>query len=208
MAIYSYIVTHDTGFSPNPFWGYCTLACCKPAIRRTAQAGDWVVGLTRKSHGNRMVYAMEVSEVLAYDRYFGDGRFQQKKPNFDSTKIVRRCGDNIYQPGPDGSYIQLRSMHSRSHGLDQDLETKAHDLGGRNALVSHRFWYFGSQAINLPDGLSCLVAGRGHRKLESESVITALKAFLRRRGEGVAAPPHAWRAKDRSWHSEGACGSS
>ena len=21
---------HDTGFAPNPFWGYCTLAVCTP----------------------------------------------------------------------------------------------------------------------------------------------------------------------------------
>jgi hypothetical protein len=46
MKLYCYIVTHDTGFSPNPFHGYCTLACCKPTIRRTAKEGDWVVGLT------------------------------------------------------------------------------------------------------------------------------------------------------------------
>jgi hypothetical protein len=43
MKLYSYVVTHDTGFSPNPFWGCCTLADCKPAIRRTAKIGDWVV---------------------------------------------------------------------------------------------------------------------------------------------------------------------
>lgn len=40
MKLFSYIVTHDAGFAPNPFWGYCTLACCKPAIRRTANVGD------------------------------------------------------------------------------------------------------------------------------------------------------------------------
>ena len=45
MKLYSYILTHDTGFSPNPFFGYCTLACCKPDIRRVAKVGDWIVGL-------------------------------------------------------------------------------------------------------------------------------------------------------------------
>ena len=48
MNIYSYVVTHDTGFAPNPFHGYCTLACCKPRIRSRAAVGDWVVGLTPK----------------------------------------------------------------------------------------------------------------------------------------------------------------
>ena len=36
MTVYSYIVAYDSGFAPNPFHGTCTLACCKPTIRRTA----------------------------------------------------------------------------------------------------------------------------------------------------------------------------
>jgi len=36
MKVYSYIVAYDSGFAPNPFHGICTLACCKPTIRRTA----------------------------------------------------------------------------------------------------------------------------------------------------------------------------
>ena len=31
--VFSYVVVHDTGFSPNPFHGLLTLACCKPLIR-------------------------------------------------------------------------------------------------------------------------------------------------------------------------------
>ena len=189
MAIYSYIVTHDTGFSPNPFWGYGTLACCKPVIRRTARVGDWVVGLTPKSRGNRMVYAMEVTEVLGYDRYFDDARFQAKKPVFDTEGVAGKCGDNIYKPGSGGSYIQLRSMHSKGKGEEQDSATKAHDLKGRNALVARRFWYFGSQAIKLPKRLQMLVTGRGHRKVEIASVIATFQAFIKQYEEGVAAPP-------------------
>ena len=26
----SYVVKYDTGFAPNPFWGFCTLAACTP----------------------------------------------------------------------------------------------------------------------------------------------------------------------------------
>ena len=44
MNIYSYIVRYDSGFAPNPFYGYCTLANCKPIIRGHAQVNDWVVG--------------------------------------------------------------------------------------------------------------------------------------------------------------------
>lgn len=51
MHVYSYIVTHDTGFAPNPFHGVLTLACCKPAIRRAAEVGDVIVGLTPRVVG-------------------------------------------------------------------------------------------------------------------------------------------------------------
>ena len=42
--IYSYVVAHDTGAAPNVDGGICTIAICKPAIRRNAQEGDWIVG--------------------------------------------------------------------------------------------------------------------------------------------------------------------
>ena len=45
MKIYSYIVKRDYGFAPNPFYGYCTLATCKPVIRKHAEIGDIIVGI-------------------------------------------------------------------------------------------------------------------------------------------------------------------
>src|SRR5262249_55154673 len=43
-TLFSYCIPYDFGSAPNPFWGLCTLAICKPDIRRTANVGDWVVG--------------------------------------------------------------------------------------------------------------------------------------------------------------------
>ena len=54
MKLYSYIIKSDLGFSPNPFWGKCTLACCKPVIRKTAKPGDWVVGIRGKFLYNKL----------------------------------------------------------------------------------------------------------------------------------------------------------
>ncbi len=50
MRIYAYILKVDSGFAPNPFHGWCTLACCKPAIRRKARPGDWIVGRLPSAH--------------------------------------------------------------------------------------------------------------------------------------------------------------
>jgi hypothetical protein len=48
MSLVSYKMTHDSGFAPNPFHGYLTLATCKPGIRRSGsrRVGDWIAGFT------------------------------------------------------------------------------------------------------------------------------------------------------------------
>jgi hypothetical protein len=47
----SYVITSDTGFAPNVTGGYCTLATCKPRIRRNADVGEWILGTPSKSDG-------------------------------------------------------------------------------------------------------------------------------------------------------------
>jgi hypothetical protein len=203
MTLYSYIVTSDTGFSPNPFFEYCTLACCKPEIRRQAQVGDWIVGLTPKAQGNTIVYYMRVDEVVEVGRYWIDRRFLQKRPRHD--KDVRlRCGDNIYEPFPAGGFRQLPSQHS--NGEAENPERKSHDLGGRNVLISEAFAYFGSEGLTLPSELECLIVGRGHRCRFSDDVKTQFLEFVRQSGFGVHAPPRKWPGNDKSWKSV-ACGS-
>ena len=64
--LYAYIVRWDDGFAPNPFHGVLTLACCKRVIRRVAQVGDYIVGLSSKPD-NHIVYAMRVSETMTFD---------------------------------------------------------------------------------------------------------------------------------------------
>jgi Nucleotide modification associated domain 2 len=41
-SVFSYVVTHDKGFAPNPYFGFLTLATCKPQIRKSARVGDWL----------------------------------------------------------------------------------------------------------------------------------------------------------------------
>ena len=81
MKLYSYVVARDFGFAPNPFFGFCTLATCKPKIREHASVGDWVVGTgakVRYGYSGRLIYAMQVSEVLDFNTYWSDPRFIQR----------------------------------------------------------------------------------------------------------------------------------
>jgi hypothetical protein len=202
MKLHSYIVVHDTGFSPNPFWGYCTLACCKPVIRRTANVGDWVAGLSSKAEGNRLIYAMQIEEILTHEAYYRDSRFTAKIPAHSTGRIVHKCGDNIYKPLPDGGFQQLRSMHS--NGEDEDPQAKDYDLGGKNVLISRTFYYFGSHSPRLPGALLALQGGRGHKNRFSDPVISEFMQFLAGYRTGVHGNPTGWQA-DGDCREEGSC---
>jgi hypothetical protein len=97
MNCYSYVIPRDFGFAPNPFGGFCTLATCKPRIRKAAVKGDWILGTgsaVNKQTG-RIVYLMNVDLKLTFDQYWHDARFQFKKPIMNgSLKLM--YGDNIY----------------------------------------------------------------------------------------------------------------
>ncbi|HAT2715113.1 TPA: hypothetical protein I8303_003898, partial [Aeromonas hydrophila] len=78
--VHSYVVRYDSGFAPNPFYEYCTLATCKPNIRKGADIGDWVVGSGSNDRsvrrGGYLVYAMQVTETMTFDEYGADPRFE------------------------------------------------------------------------------------------------------------------------------------
>ena len=116
--LFTYIVAHDIGFAPNPFFSYCTLATCKPGIRKGAVIGDWIagVGSKKKRQYGRLVYAMEVEETLSFDEYWRDPRFQRKKPNRVGS-LKQRYGDNIYHRAADGeTWVQEDGRHSLHDG--------------------------------------------------------------------------------------------
>jgi hypothetical protein len=91
VRVFSYVVVADSGFAPNPFHGVCTLACCKPSIRKHAQVGDLVVGLSTRCE--RVVYAMKVQTVLGFDDYWRDARGLAKRPDRASSAARYRRGD-------------------------------------------------------------------------------------------------------------------
>lgn len=202
MRIYSYILRHDSGFAPNPFHSVCTLACCKPVIRRMASPGDLVIGLTPKHLQHRLAFAMEVDEVLTFDAYWADNRFKAKRPRWSSSSRVDRVGDNCYEPVGLYGYRQHPSIHSHHDG-SEDAGLKTWDLSGKRVLVSKKFWYFGSEALNLMPEFEFLKVGRGHRSLFSDDQISAVIGFLNQLPVGLRGAPRGWPDDDDSWTSHG-----
>ncbi len=169
VTLYSYTVAVDAGFAPNPFHGFCTLACCKPGIRRTAQKGDYVVGIGPKGSGSRVVYAMLVAETLEFDDYWHDRRFHIKRPDF-ATEGVSALGDNIYHRDRAGEWQQELSQHSLMNG-PQDCQLMGQDLSGVNVLVGRNFVYWGGDGPPLPDNLRGLITGRAYRSRSNDRYI-------------------------------------
>nr|BDT35130.1 hypothetical protein MFMH1_47990 [Myxococcus sp. MH1] len=169
MKLFAYVVRRDYGFAPNPFFGQCTLATCKPKIRKGAHVGDWIVGTgsTEYGLGGQLVYAMRVGETLTFENYWEDSRFCLKRPNMRGS-IKHAFGDNIYhRSSPTEHWHQEKSHHSHSNGQTNRANI-ANDTQVNRVLVSDWFVYFGKDAIPIPDrfrrGKRETVArqGRGH----------------------------------------------
>lgn len=183
-TLYSYVVRYDDGAAPNPYWGTCTLVICKPAIRRKARKGDWIVGLgskanpTKDDYSGKIVYVMKVTKVMTmeeYDRYTRT-KLRDKipivaggnQPPHNSKEWRSRLGDSIYNFSEKGAPQRL-GVHRRKN--------RRTDLSGKRALLSKEFVYFGDQAIPLPPSLKGILhQNQGHR---SNLNAHHLPAFLR-----------------------------
>lgn len=173
MQLYSYVVRTDRGFAPNPFCGCCTLAACTPnRMGARLRRGDWLMGNSDNAHGQRLVYAMRVSEVLEFDDYFHDPRFDCKKPR-PGGDWRNRCGDNIYHIGPSGRYQQAFTFsHTEAHFLEKDTRNP-------RVFISEHFFYFGENAPDIPAEFGGLIRERqGIRKDFPPELVEAFVAWL------------------------------
>lgn len=183
MKLYSYIITRDFGFAPNPFHGHCTLATCKPRIRCNASIGDVIVGVgsgaQNSSLKNKLVYAMIVQEKMTYDEYWADNRFQCKKPIMTGS-LMQMYGDNIYHTDSElGIIVQENSHHSYDEGKT-NYKNYNRDVPGQYVLISQEYWYWGGVGIDIPNKFLCLAnVARNHIVIKDENLIADFLLWLR-----------------------------
>lgn len=149
--VYMYVVDRDFGFAPNPFHGTCTLATCKPPIRKGAAVGDWVIGMGggRLKATGRCVYAMEVTGAVTFNQYWNGPEFRDKRPVRNGSKVMM-LGDNIYhRPEGEAGWRQLDSHHSLGDGTPNPLNV-GKDTKVDRVLISEHFFYFGKRAPGTP----------------------------------------------------------
>ncbi len=191
--LYSYVVRYDSGFAPNPFYGYCTLATCKPKIRNSANVGDWVVGCGSNSQdvrrGGHLVYAMRVSETLNFNQYNADPRFESKKP-FRHGSRKQSCGDNIYYSSPEhGVWQQRDSFHSHADGSINGAHVNR-DTGTNRILISNQYIYFGGEGPEFPPflrdrtGRPLCKSGIGYTTFDDPQLIANFEQWINSFGAG------------------------
>lgn len=183
LRLYSYIVKNDAGAAPNPFWGECTLAICKPSIRRTAQVGDWVIGTGSKQAkcndlkihnlSGSLVYAMKITSKLSMEDYdfYCRSYCIGKIPNWRTPNWKQKVGDSIYDFEKDGAPRIRRSVH--------DEGSRVRDLGGLYVLISRHFYYFGEQARPLPKEFRSLIkTSQGHKVVHDRALIDQFDVWV------------------------------
>ena len=199
-SLYSYVVRYDSGFAPNPFYGYCTLATCKPKIRNSATVGDWVIGCGSRSLGRAgyLVYAMRVTETLRFDQYNTDIRFRSKKP-FRSGSRKQSCGDNIYYRAAEHEpWKQRDSFQSHSDGTI-NLDHVSRDTGTDKVLISDDFIYFGGEGpqflpvLRNKEGRSLCTNSRGYNRFYDSQLIKDFEQWINSfRLHGYQGAPSEW----------------
>lgn len=204
MRLFSYKMTNDSGFAPNPFFGVLTLATCKPRIRNSKRIGDWLAGFTSKRLCNdgvgeeRLIFLMQVTGKLPTSEYFAHPDFQQKIPDLTRSEFVYQAGDNIYRPDGDG-FVQLPNKNHAPWDMPRDLS-------GRFVLTSANFYYFGAGAIEIPDHLRPQIptgqSANGSKTHHPERAEAFIKFITENSKIGVHHAPHWWPSDDESWKSE------
>ena len=153
MRLFSYKMTTDSGFAPNPFGRSLTLATCKAEIRRCKKEGDWIAGFSsaklagHEVGSERLIYLMRVAEKLPMREYSSDPRFQDKIPDMSAADPIARAGDNIYRPRANAaSWADFEQLPNPNH----ECSHHGDDVSGRYVLIADEFYYFGGGALVLP----------------------------------------------------------
>lgn len=205
-------MTDDTGFAPNPFHGFLTLANCKPQLRKTIgihnKINTWIAGFSSETLNHdlvgeeRLVYLMKVTDIIKYETYWKDSRYKSKIPDLKSKLRQDKAGDNIYKPLVSNAYYQneFEQIENKNH----DKSNKEKDLKGQFVLISKEFYYFGSPPIKIsskyrpkvpigPTPYGCLTE-------DASDFISFIRNNYNR---GIISYPHKW--KSRSIYHKSSC---
>ncbi len=211
IRLFSYKMTHDSGFAPCPFGGMLTLATCKPMIRKSKKIGDWIAGFTsNKLNGDlvgneRLIYLMKVTAKVNFQEYWYNPKYHSRKPYLDSGNLMGKIGDNIYKPlvkNPKtiDDFKQVLNPHHKKKWQ------KERDLSGLYVLISEKFYYFGSCPLTVsPDIRPKTPKGQtsqGVRTYDDNRTKGFIEYVENNYQQGIHSCPHKWCQNDTSWKDD------
>lgn len=185
----SYKMTNDSGFAPNPFHGFLTLANCKPGIRKSGRRkiGDWIAGFTSSElNGDsvgeeRLVYLMKVTDIVTYEEYWNNPKYKVKKPKLKLARIKNKAGDNIYKPLIRNAKLpgHFKQIPNKFHFI----KNKKDDLSGLNVLISKYFFYFGCKPLIIDNSIKPSIPPSQHPygyKTKDQEIAKAFVDFVKK----------------------------
>ena len=176
-SYYIYKCVVDDGGAPCVFRSRYSLSICKPAIRRTASAGDIIFAFgsnNREDPPNRLVYVAVVTKVVRDAEYY-------QLPEYALRP------DRIYRRRRSGEFV-LRAnarFHTRVDCRPIDLGSPP-DYPNACTLLSDDFRYFGASGTDewkaAAPHLTRLIEnlGQGHRVRLSQALRDELRLLKNR----------------------------
>jgi len=128
MRIFSYVVEHDEGREPNPYSGSCTLCRCKFSEKAESTQGQ-------RGRKNIVELAEEGDWII------GTGGL--------SPRSIGRHGTLIYAMRVDQKLTRW-DFFKQYPNKNSERPRGEFQKNMQFALVSHHFYYFGANAIDIP----------------------------------------------------------
>ena len=198
--LFTYVVRWDHGFAPNPFYGACTVATCKPYIRKKANIDDWVLGTgsAERDVQGHAIFLMRVTETSRFDDYWSLPAFALKRPVMNGS-LKQRFGDNIYHRNASGGWLQADSRHSQD-GIANEFNLRRDTRTTDRVLISSDFIYWGENAPKIPKSLQHFVIARqGWDEITDQTEIDKFVNWAKGFGQqGQIGAPLEWRY-ERWW---------
>jgi len=174
--LYTYALTHDTGFAPCYDNGEYTLACCKPNLRvnlfNDPEDDVWVMGYWRV-RGDEVypVFVAKIERVLRLEEYYDSGLYETR------SDCIYRNVTSLTQAKRVREMVDIRTLYptwspkpDRPDGAPHkdDAYAKA-DLYGNCVLYSGTFAHFPQFEVDMPGILLPLTRNnRDFRKYPKE----------------------------------------
>jgi hypothetical protein len=152
-------------------------------------------GSSRIGRAGYLTFWMRVDEILTFDDYWVDPRFQRKKA-FLRGSALQRFGDNIYHTDPlTRQIIQEDSFHSLEGGVLSEKDLKDDTATTNKVLLARDFAYYGGEGPKLPGDLSDFVFSRQgwkYRPLTQDREDAFMEWFARFPKRGYLGDPADW----------------